>query len=142
MAKLVLLALWTFAVAATLGPVEILVGLVSGFGVPNVDALVALGRIVVMAVFTGFLSLTISFFASVGRGYLAAVGGLIGLIVAAQVAVLAGTGTWFPLSSPALWAANSPAMPSVSIVQLALVPVVSLSVASTTIVWWQKTPLV
>lgn len=102
-----------------------------------------------MAVFTEFLSLTTSFFASVGRGYLAAVGGLIGLIVAAQVAVLAGAGTWFPLSSPALWAANSPAMPSVSIVQLALsivqlalVPVVSLPVASTTIVWWQKTPLV
>ena len=80
--------------------------------------------------------------ASAGRGYLAAFGGLIGLIVAAQVAVLAGAGAWFPLSSPALWAADSPTMGSVSIGQLALVPIMSLAAASATVAWWQQRPLV
>ncbi|MDN5897002.1 MAG: ABC transporter permease, partial [Nocardioides sp.] len=79
---------------------------------------------------------------TIGRGYLAAIGALIGLGVAAQVAVLAGAGAWFPLSSPALWAAHSPAMPSVSIIQLSLVPIMSLGVSSATVLWWQRRPLV
>lgn len=90
---------------------------------------------------TGLLALTVSIFASVGRGYLVAFGGLIGLIVAAQVAFLAGAGAWFPLSSPAFWAAGASATVLVSIGQLALVPIVSLAVASATVVWWQKGPL-
>lgn len=141
-AKLVLLALWTFAIAGALGPVAVLIGLATGFGAPDPIELAALGRIVALAAFTGLLSLTISIFASIGRGYLPAIGGLIGLIVAAQVAVLTGAGEWFPLSSPALWAAAPSAMPSVSITQLSLVPITSLAVASATVIWWQTRPLV
>ena len=142
MAKLILLTLWTFAIAAVLGPVAVLVGFTTGFGAPDTDTLIALGRVVVLAALTGLLSLTVSLFATIGRGYLTAIGALIGLIVAAQIAVLAGAGAWFPLSSPALWAANVPTMPSVSIIQLSLVPIMSLAVASVTVIWWQTRPLV
>lgn len=141
-AKLLLLTLWTSAIAVTLGPATILIGLATGFGPPDADALIALGRVAVMAMLTGLLSLTVALFASVGRGYLVAFGGLIGLIVAAQVAVLAGAGAWFPLSSPALWAAAAPEMTQVSIGQLALVLILSLTIASTTVVWWEQRPLV
>lgn len=141
-AKLLLLTLWALAIAAVLGPAAVLIGMATGLGVPDNDTFTALGRVVVMAALTGLLALTVSIFASVGRGYLVAFGGLIGLIVAAQVAVLAGVGAWFPLSSPALWAANVPEMVPVSIGQLALVPIVSLAVASATVIWWQKRPLV
>ncbi|MGB3828749.1 MAG: ABC transporter permease [Ornithinimicrobium sp.] len=141
-AKLLLLALWTFAIAAALGPTAILIGLAAGLGPPGGEILIAVGRVVVMAGLTGLLALSVSVFASLGRGYLAAFGGLIGLIVAAQVAVLAGFGAWFPLSSPALWAADAPAMASVSIAQLALVPITSLALAVGTVAWWQQRPLV
>ncbi|MEO6955562.1 MAG: ABC transporter permease [Antricoccus sp.] len=141
-AKLLLLTLWTLAIAVVLGPVAILTGMATGLGVPDNETLSALGRVVVLAALTGLLALTVSIFASVGRGYLVAFGGIIGLIVAAQVAVLAGAGAWFPLSSPALWAAEASATGPVSIGQLALVPIVSLTVASATVVWWQKRPLV
>lgn len=119
-AKLLLLTLWTLAIAAALGPATLVIGMSTGLGAPGSETFSALGRVVVMAAF----------------------GGLIGLIITAQVAVLAGGGAWFPLSSPALWAANAPTMVPVSIGQLSLVPIVSLAVTSATVVWWQKRPLV
>ncbi len=141
-AKLALLALWTLAIAAALGPSAVLIGIATGLGPPDSEAFTALGRVVAMAALTGLLALTVALFASAGRGYLAAFGGLIGLIVAAQVAVLAGVGSWFPFSSPALWAANSASMPGVSNAQLTLVPILSLAVATVTVIWWQRRPLV
>lgn len=140
-AKLVLLTLWAMAVATALGPTALLVALATGLGPPDSAALTALGRVLVLAVLTGVLAPITAIFASIGRGYLPAVAGLIGLIVAAQVAVLAGIGSWFPLSAPALWAANDPALPSVSIPQLALVPIASLASALVTVTWWRRAPL-
>lgn len=141
-AKLVLLTAWATAIALALGPVAILIGLLTGLGPPDSAAFLTLGRVVVLAILTGVLALTVALFASVGRGYLAGIGGLIGLVIAGQVAVLAGAGAWFPLSSPALWAASNPAMPSVSTWQLALVPIVSMAVALGTVSWWRRAPLV
>lgn len=140
-AKLVLLTAWAVVIAAGLGPAALLIGLLAGLGPPDGATLLALGR-VVLAILTGVSALTVAIFASVGRGYLVAFGGLIGLIIAGQVAVLAGAGAWFPLSSPALWAANDPAMGSVSGGQLAIVWIVSLAVASGTVLWWRRAPLV
>lgn len=141
-AKLVLLTAWAVVIAAVLGPAALLIGLLAGLGPPDGAALLALGRVVVLAILTGVSALTVAIFASVGRGYLVAFGGLIGLIIAGQVAVLAGAGAWFPLSSPALWAANDPATGSVSGGQLAFVPIVSLAVAAGTVLWWRRAPLV
>lgn len=141
-AKFLLLGVWTLAISSLLGPVAVLIGLATGLEAPDGEALAGLGRIVVMAVLTGLLALTTAFFASVGRGYLAAFGGLIGLIIAAQVAVIVGVGEWFPLSSPALWALTASPMAHVSVGQLALVPITSLAVVSATVAWWQLRPLV
>ncbi len=141
-AKILLLTAWAIAIAAGLGPVAVLIGVVTGLGPPDSAALLALGRVIVLAVLTGVLALMVAIFASLGRGYLAAFGALIGLITAAQVAVLAGAGAWFPLSSPALWAANDPAIATVSTGQLALAPILSLAVAFATVAWWQRAPLV
>ncbi|MDN5771755.1 MAG: ABC transporter permease, partial [Microlunatus sp.] len=140
-AKLVLLTLWAVSIAVVLGPTAVLIGLATGLGPPDADAVAALSRIVVLAMLTGLLALIVAIFASVGRGYLVAFGGLIGLVVAAQVAVLAGIGAWFPLSSPALWAMADPALGSVSGAQLALVPIASSAVALSTVAWWRRAPL-
>lgn len=140
-AKLVLLTLWAIAVAIALGPTAVLIALATGLGLPDATGLIALSRVLVLAVLTGLLALTTAIFASVGRGYLPAIAALIGLVVTAQVAVLAGIGSWFPLSAPALWAANNPALPTVSIPQLVLVPITSLTLALVTVAWWRRAPL-
>lgn len=140
-AKLTLLMLWAVALAVTLGPIALLIGLATGLGPPSAEAWIGLGRIVVLAVLTGALALTVAVVASVGRGYLAGVGGLLGLVVAAQVAVILGVGVWFPLSSPGLWAASAPGLPSVGAAQLALVPVYSLAMAFVTVAWWRRATL-
>lgn len=140
--KFVVLFLWVAVVAAALGPSAVLIGLLSGFGSPDADALSALGRLVALAGLTGALAMLVALFASIGRGYLPAFGGLIGLVVAAQVGVIAGLGDWFPLSSPALWAAGSPSLPSVSVAQLSLVPVTSALAVLGTVLWWRRAPLV
>lgn len=137
-AKLTLLLAWALGVALALGPVALLVGLAAGLGPPDPPALLGLGRIVVLGVLTGALALTVALFASVGRGYLPAVAGLLGLVVAAQVAVLLGVGAWFPLSSPGLWAMRIPGMSPVRAGQLALVPALALAGALTTTSWWRR----
>ena len=45
--------------------------------------------------------------ATLGRSVLAGVSVSIGIVVVAQVSVLAGLGGWMPLASPALWAISS-----------------------------------
>lgn len=138
--KLVLLAAWGLVIAVLLGPTAVLVGLVTGLGPPDAANVAGLGRVVVLAALTGLLALTVALFATMGRGYLAAFGGLIALIVAAQVAVLFGIGEWFPLSSPALWAAHDPDLATVSVRQLVLVPVLAGVVGWVSVVWWQRRP--
>lgn len=76
-AKILLLTAWAIAIAAGLGPVAVLIGIVTGLGPPDSPALLALGRVIVLAVLTGVLALMVTIFASVGRGYLAAFGALI-----------------------------------------------------------------
>lgn len=137
-AKLTLLLAWALGLALALGPASLLIGLAAGFGPPDSPALIGLGRIVVLGVLTGALALTVALFASLGRGYLPAFAGLLGLVVAAQVAVILGVGAWFPLSSPGLWAMRIPGMSPVGAGHLALVPAFSLTAAFATVACWRR----
>ncbi len=142
-AKLLLLTLWSLGVAGALGPVALLVGLATGLGLPDHSAVLGLGRVVVLAACTGLLALGVAPIASIGRGYLAAFAGLLGLVVAAQVAVIAGVGAWFPYSAPGLWAVASgvPSAPGVSVGQLAVVPVSAIAFGAVTLTWWRHAEL-
>lgn len=140
-AKLALLTLWAVAVAAALGPIALVVGLATGLGTPDAAAWIGLGRVAILATLTGALALTVALFASLGRGYLAGVGGLLGLVVSAQVAVILGVGRWFPLSSPGLWAVDAPGLTSGATWPLALVPPFSLAMAVLTVGWWRRATL-
>lgn len=60
-------------------------------------------------------------------GQVVATGGLLGMV---------------PVLLTSTMGRNRPTMPSVSIIQLSLVPIVSLAVASATVIWWQTRPLV
>lgn len=77
--------------------------------------------------------------ATVARSLLAAVGGTILLVIAAQVGALAGAGGWMPLAAPALWALSAGS--AVSVGQLALTVLVSVIFAVLTWVAWSRLQL-
>jgi ABC-2 type transport system permease protein len=120
-----------------------LIGIVTGLGVPDVVDGRVLARLAVLAALSGLLALPVALPASIGRGYLAAIGGLMVLIVAAQVAIVAGAGTWWPWSVAALWAMGSAGgIEPVAPAWLAVVPLVAALGASATVAWWRHAEVV
>ncbi|MFV5995790.1 ABC transporter permease [Streptomyces sp. NPDC056231] len=78
----------------------------------------------------------LAWLATVTRGYLGAVGGLIGLVVATQLVTAFGGGGWFPWAVPGLWAGFGGAGIQVGGIQFVLPVVVALiSVGATTKRW-------
>jgi ABC-2 type transport system permease protein len=142
-AKLVVLTVWSVGVSAALVPSTLLVGLAAGLGVPDSQALPALGRLALLSALTGLLALSVALFASIGRGYLPAFGGLVGLLAAAQVAAVAGAGGWFPYAVPGLWAVASatPTLAAVPWWHLVVVPCCAAVLGVVTIGWWQRAQL-
>lgn len=142
-AKLAVLSVWCTGVSLALVPAALLVGLGAGLGLPEGDALAGLVRLAVLSLLTGLSALTIALFASVGRGYLPAFGGLVGLVAAAQVAVVAGAGGWFPYAVPGLWAVTSatPTLGTVPVWHLLFVPCSAAVVGALTVAWWRRAEL-
>lgn len=142
-AKLALIALWATAVGLAMVIVSLLLGLATGLGMPNDADWPTAGRLTALAVLSGLLALPVAAAASVGRGYLPAVGALLVLIVLAQVATIAGVGDWWPWSAPALWAIGPESgMPAIPVASLLLAPAVALTGAVMTIRWWRHAEVV
>lgn len=142
-AKLVLLALWATATGLLAVLAIWMLGLVSGLGMPDDDAWRTLARLAALAVLSGLLALPVAVAASVGRGYLPAVGGLLVLVVLAQVATIAGAGGWWPWSVPAVWAMGPDAgLPAIAAARLFVVPTVALACAVLTVRWWRRAQVV
>ncbi|MGP3974385.1 ABC transporter permease [Streptomyces sp. 8N114] len=78
----------------------------------------------------------LAWLATVTRGYLGAVGGLIGLVVATQLVTSFGGGGWFPWAVPGLWSGLGGADIHVAGIQLVLpVAVAVISIVATTMRW-------
>jgi ABC-2 type transport system permease protein len=142
-AKLVLLTVWAIAVGLAAVSVTWLLGLATGLGMPDDDAWRTLARVAALTVLSALLALPVAAAASVGRGYLPAVGGLLVLVVLAQVATIAGAGGWWPWSVAAVWALGPEAgLPAVSAPHLLAVPAVALAGAVFTVWWWRHAEVV
>ena len=142
-AKLVLLTLWATAVGLAMVLVTWLLGLATGLGMPDDGDWRTAARMTALAVVSGLLALPVAAAASVGRGYLPAVGALLVLVVLAQVATIAGLGGWWPWSVPALWAIGpETGMPAIGVARLLLVPAAALVGAVLTVRWWHHAEVV
>ncbi len=65
------------------------------------------------------------------------------LVVAAQVAMVAGAGAWWPWSVAAVWAMGTDAgMPVIAGARLLLVPAIALAGAVFTVRWWRHAEVV
>jgi len=140
-AKFIVLTVWVIALALLIASVAF------GYGVLAAVAPIEPGvvfpeliRLFAIAAGSGALSLTMGYVSSSGRGYLPAIGALIVIIAAAQVAVLFGTGGWFPFAVPGLAAiAGAEGVPDLTPLQISLVPTLAALTTLLTIRWWTRT---
>ena len=137
-AKLLVYLAWAFAVATVLVLLLGCIGLLLGLGPLDTGVLATLARQHILTVLSAVLAIPAAWVATLGRGLLPGIATTIGLIVTAQVMVVAGTGAWFPLAAPALWAL-SPA--SATLPQLCLVALVPLLFIPATVLTWRRLQL-
>jgi ABC-2 type transport system permease protein len=121
LAKLLVYLLWTLAVSVVLVVVVAFIGLLLNFEAPASGVGLLLLRLVALTMLSALIAVPAAWAATLGRGMLPGIATTVGIIVVAQVMAVAGTGAWFPLAAPALWAIEPG---SVSAFQLALVAIV------------------
>nr|WP_277605888.1 ABC transporter permease [Glycomyces sp. L485] len=131
---------WSVVAAAVLTGLVALAGFAIGLG--GIDAPIAegLGRLFTLCAMSGLVAAPAAWAATFGRGPMAGIAATIGLIVLAQVAVLAfpEASAWFPIAAPALWASRPD---QVTGVQLALTPAFAIGFAALTAWAWKRLQL-
>jgi len=134
LAKLVVYGTWTVAMSVLLGLALMLVGTIAGLGGVSEDNWATLARQVALGVMSAAITLPVALAATLSRSVLGGVSVAIGLVVVAQVSVIAGLGGWMPLAAPALWAVSNGT--EVSPIQLLLVlPFGGASALATSLAW-------
>lgn len=142
-AKFVVLGIWSLAVSALLCLVVLGIGGVLDVGGVGGDSgAQGVARTALIALAASALGWTVSFVASAWRGYLPAFLGLILTILASQVAVLLGTGGWFPYAVPGLAAIGPGTDLSLTSLQMATVPITVGFAAWITVRWWDRAQVV
>ena len=137
-AKLVVYAAWAGLVSLATALVLAAVGLVTGLGWPDQTALNLLVRQVLLGLLTALLAVPAGWAATLARTVLAGIAAVIGMVVVAQVLVVAGVGAWFPFAAPGLWASG---VARVAPAQLALVVPVGLLAGAMTVRAWARLQL-
>jgi ABC-2 type transport system permease protein len=142
-AKLATVVLGAGAGAAATLVVAVPLGVLVGLGPPGPSALRAGAQALAVALLMTLLTLPVGLVASMRRGYLPGVGALLGLVVATQVATVAGAGAWFPWAAPGLWAGmgGDAAAAAVTPVQLLVALPVGALGAAATVRWWSTAEL-
>ena len=134
LAKMLVYAAWAAAMSVALGICLLVVGLIVGLGPLTSADLEMLARLVALGFMSAAIAAPVAWAATLSRSVLGGVGVAIGLVVVAQVSVLAGLGGWMPLAAPALWALSAGA--AVAPAQLLLVlPFAAAAVIATAISW-------
>ena len=113
-------------------------------GPPAVGDLQTMGAGVLAGVAGAWLALPFAWVATVGRGYLPAVGALLGIVMVSQVVVLLGGGSWFPWAVPSLLVGAGGAEAAADVSALGVVLVVGVGAAAwaSTVTTWSRLQLV
>jgi ABC-2 type transport system permease protein len=137
-AKLVVFIGWAVGVAVALTVLLLAAGVAIGLGAPDTDVIAGLGRQLALIIMTCLIAVPAGWAASVGRGLLPGIAVTVGILVIAQVSVLADFAPWVPIVAPAFWAIHPEAGTSITLVT---VPSVPLIFAAATIVCWRRLQL-
>lgn len=140
LAKLLLGLAWCALLTVLLVALVLVLGTL--LGLPGWSAATAArgtGTVLGTGLLTAGLAASYGLAASVGRGYLPAVGVLFLTVLLAQVLAAVGHGEWFPWAVPALLAgAAGPDRADVGWAGPAGVALVALGSAAATALWWER----
>lgn len=139
-AKCVVVFVWAVAVTGLTLAAAVALAPVAGLPGVSINVLQPAGKVLIVGVSGALLAYPLAFLASVARGYLPAVGGLILVVVATQVLTVAGVGAWFPYAASSLWAGmgGAAAAAAVGPHHLLLIPVTGAAGIVWTIWWWGR----
>ncbi|MFI6458084.1 ABC transporter permease [Streptosporangium amethystogenes] len=139
-AKFTLAVGWALLLAAATAAGGLLLGAL--LALPGWSAQAATAgvvRILVAATLSAALTTPLALAASIGRGYLAAVGVLFVLAFAAQIIAALGFGSWFPYSVPGLYAGIAgPGHDPPGPISVLLVLVTGAAGVAATLAWWRN----
>ncbi|MFF4623842.1 ABC transporter permease [Nonomuraea jabiensis] len=139
-AKFAVAAVWALLLAVLLAGLGLLIGALLSLPAwsPSITA-TGVGRILAAAALAALTTTPLALAASIGRGYLAAVAALFGLIFCAQVIAALGYGSYFPWSVPGLYAgiAGENQDPP-GLIALLLVTATGSAGGITTTFWWNR----
>jgi ABC-2 type transport system permease protein len=138
-AKILIYAAWALGMSVALGICLLLVGAVAGLGPLTLDNAEMLGRQIALGAMSAAIAVPVAWAATLSRSVLGGVSVAIGLVVVAQVSVLAGLGGWMPLAAPALWALSEGT--AVTPIQLLLVVPFAAAAAFATAISWARMQL-
>lgn len=138
-AKFAALAGWATAICVAAVAAVGVVGFLAGLEQPSGGVFAGLAKLLAVELLVSMLAMTVALAASIGRGYLPGFGAIIGLVAVSQVAVLFGSGGWFPYATPALWSVSwQDAAISVFPAQFVLVLVTGITGMWLTVKWWTR----
>ena len=138
-AKFTVAAAWCLMLAAWTGALGVVV--VTGLRLPDAGAGTvwsALLRLLLTAIMTIALVAPFALLASVARGYLAPVGGILLATFLGQIVAALGYGGYFPWAVPALYAGISGVRTRPGPVGYLLVALVGLAAVLGTGTWWRR----
>lgn len=138
-AKLLVYGLWATITSIALAATLLASGVLLGFGAPDLASVGTLVRQVCLGIFSAAIAVPAAWVATAARSLLGGIATAIGLVVVAQVGVLAGAGGWMPVAAPTLWAMSDGA--GVSAVQLTVMVLFAAIAAAGTIWWWHRLQL-
>ncbi|MGS0687763.1 ABC transporter permease [Nakamurella sp. GG22] len=136
-AKLVVFAGWSLLISLMMTVGLLAVGLAIGLGAPDGAVFAGLGRQFALGVLTASIAVPAGWAASLGRGLLPGIAVAVGILVLAQVAVLADFASWVPFVAPAMWALQ----PATSALTLLVVPSVPILFGVATVSLWGRLQL-
>jgi ABC-2 type transport system permease protein len=139
-AKFTVTGLWCLLLTLYLYAISLLLGALLGLpGWTTAAATTGLLHLLATAAMTIALTTVFALAASIGRGYLTAVGIMFLTVFATQIIAALGYGNWFPWSVPALYAGiagpDTPPPGWLSTTSTAAVALVSITA---TITWWNR----
>ncbi|MBI5300856.1 MAG: ABC transporter permease [Chloroflexi bacterium] len=140
MSKLIVVAVWTFALSALSFIIGLGVGNAVALAPAPIEILVQGGAtLAITSVLTIALVTPIVFSASAGRGYLPPMGITILAILFAQVLAVMGWGEYFPWSVPALFAGTAGVQTAnLGAISFVIVALTSLAGMLATFMWWER----
>ena len=143
-AKALTLLHWGFDVAVGTVGFALVLGVVTGLGMPDADTWAAAGRALVVAWLSVVLAMPLGFVASALRGYLPGIAALLGVVVVTQVLSVAGVGGWFPYAAPGMWSGMGGAAVAATVTPLQLLLALPVGAAGVvgTVWWWGRAEVV